>query len=118
MTKNEALKAAIDGKTVRKGSWSGIANLTYGKDGFVLIDSDGNKAPEETIFRLFRTTMSGDWEIVPNQVDFATAWKAYENGKTVQDMFTDLYNKKEERCRFVNFDSKSIRGKWLILEDE
>ena len=68
MTKNEALKAVIEGKQVRCTSWK-----------------------------------EGD-AMQKNYVDFATAWKAYEEGRKIAS------------CLHITVDE--IRGKWLILEEE
>ena len=121
MTRNEALKAAIDGKKVRLIEW--------GKNQYLYFDSlrarfyyfDGN---EEFATNSMAATdirnPHGTWQIVPEYVDFAEAWKAYEEGKTIQSAVSyDKYNKKQEQsiC-FMRFCRKEIRGKWLILEDE
>ena len=116
MTKTEALKAAIDGKKIRCDEWVNQQAYVFWRENCFIHKSEINGNSEQATAQI---TYPGfvTWQIVPEYVDFAEAWKAYENGKTIQDMFTHLYNKKEERCRFVDFDSKSIRGKWLILED-
>jgi len=66
--------------------------------------------------------LSDKWEIVPEYVDFAEAWKAYEEGKTIKSLGdsrwqTEKYSKKISQD-FCAFTAKEIRGKWGILEGE
>ena len=123
MTRNEALKAAIDGKKVRLIEW--------GKNQYLYFDSlrarfyyfDGN---EEFATNSMAATdirnPHGTWQIVPEYVDFAEAWKAYEAGKKIQpEAFVNkkAFIKKNFELNFDNsFKESYIRGKWLILEDE
>ena len=117
MTRNEALKAAIDGKKVKLIEW--------GKNQYLYFDSlrarfyyfDGNE--EFATFSMAETDIRnphGTWQIVPEYVDFAEAWKAYQKEKVIQSVQTG--NKKNKSCGILQkFDEFEISGKWLILED-
>ena len=58
-----------------------------------------------------------DWHVYDEPVDFATAWKAYEDGKTIKSVETDnKYNKFQEReVVYRMFRREEIRGKWEII---
>jgi len=106
MTKTEALKAAIDGERV----------YILGKNDSVYVYWDGHRFLSHddfderyTFFDL--ADYNGEWRIVPKTVDFATAWKAYEEGKTIQDDEGFTYNEDDD----PEFTSAAIRGPWLIL---
>lgn len=112
MTKSEALKAAIDGKKVRNTNWSqpdldriwfNGKQFMFGHEGCELL-LDG------------ASDYDTGWEIVPEYVDFATALKAYEAGKTIRsEKSGTTYPHRNKLLR--SFDLTDIRGKWLILED-
>ena len=116
MTKNEALKKCIDGAKIRHKGYR-ENNLIYfdGEkfvltDGFISMDADGPSLAHKD-----------EWEIVPEYVDFAAAWKAYEawpDRKTIQDEKGTKYKKLQNGCNINFFGDTEIRGKWLILEDE
>jgi len=105
MTKNEALKAVIDGERVRHESWTDGAYLYYAEFGFVL------KPDYKSEITFYDAAHEAGWRIVPKTVDFATAWKAYEEGKTIQDDEGFTYNEDDD----PEFTSAAIRGPWLIL---
>ena len=104
MTKTEALKAAIDGKKVSVNIFAIKWNGKY------FSDDDG-------LEYCIATLPDNGWQIVPEYVDFAEAWKAYEKGRVIQAAQTG--NKKKKLLGLVQmFDEFEIRNKWLILEDE
>ena len=112
MTKNEALKAAIDGKKVRCLGWQTEEKLLFDGKQFVFINSDGES---DRVYDCLN--YSDDWQIVPEFVDFAEAWKAYEDGKTIKSIPCDAEYWVTDGIVDA-FTSEQIRGKWLILEDE
>ena len=117
MTKNEALKAAIDGKKIRNKCWTTPQDVYIFWDGNKFLFADGFHFQEENM----QSRIHDGWQIVPEYVDFATAWKAYEewpDRKTIQDEFGKKYKKIQNGCNFNFFGETAIRGKWLILEDE
>ena len=54
-------------------------------------------------------------EKVSQTVSFATAWKAYEEGKTIQ-WGAMRFSKQHEHGGWP-IPRESIRGQWIILED-
>ena len=116
MTKNEALKAAIDGKKVRNERWVPECYLCFKENQFFVI---GPSAPEGNSLHANGLNYStGKWQIVPEYVDFAYAWKAYEDGKKVQSFKGYVYEKLFNQDRFqVCFTMDEIRGQWQILDD-
>ena len=113
MTKNEALKASIDGKKVRNINWlqPNLDRIWFNGKQFMF----GHEGCE--LFLDGASDYDTGWEIVPEYVDFAEAWNAYEEGKCVKSITGYVYSLKDES----NIDGlliKEIRGKWLILEDE
>lgn len=115
MTKNEALKAAIDGKKVRRSTWNEKEYIQFYGGRFV--DEDGREITD------FSWADSNKWQIVPEYVDFATAFKAYEEGKAIQSVDGDqlgeisVYHKSEKKYFGLCVDAWEIRGKWIILDD-
>ena len=109
MTKNEALKAAIDGKKIQHNEWANDFYFYF----------DGNKFCTNSGADFFPSKANKDnvWQIVPEYVSFTEAWKAFENGKIVQSTQTGNKKKKSDNI-LQKFDEHEIRGKWLILEDE
>lgn len=112
MNKNEALKASIDGAKIRP-----VPKYPHDMD-YVYFDG--------SIFcikyksgREVKCWLLGDceWEIVPEYVDFATAWKAYEAGKIIKGESGKEYQRNEHEHHW-RFSTDDIRGKWIILEDE
>lgn len=121
MTKNEALKAAIDGKRVRCLEWPNQNGyVKWNGEQFVYFMS--NKSSYCVCDCEFSMPGFITWEIVPECVDFAEAWKAYENGNKVESVFSrikfkiNISNKGNRPQHY--FSDREIRGKWLILEDE
>ena len=115
MTKNEALKAAIDGKKIRNDRWMPECYLCFKENQFFVI---GPSAPEGNSLHSNGLAYStGNWQIVPEYVDFAEALKAYRNSATIKSITGEKYSlKREDESLCVNL--KEIEGKWLILEDE
>ena len=114
MTKNEALKAAIDGKKIRNKLWGSSALDFIWFDGRQFLYGHRHQG----CFVPAKCAMDSeeDWEIVPEYVDFAEAWKAYESGKAIQSTISGA-KYKQNRIGGQMFIT-DIRGKWLILEDE
>ncbi len=112
MTKNEALKAAIDGKKIRNKYWiPQDVYIFWDGNGFVF--TDGNHFHPEKM----QSRINDGWQIAPEYVDFATALKAYRNSATIKSITGEKYSlKREDESLCVNL--KEIEGKWLILEDE
>lgn len=111
MTKNEALKAAIDGKKIRLPHFHKQEYVVWHETCFAFHYENGHL--EKATFCLER---NDNWEIVPEYVDFAEAWKAYENGKAIQSTSSGEKYQNKQYGAFIRVDA--IRGKWLILEDE
>lgn len=118
MTKNEALKKCIDGAKITHPSF---VFHQEGKDwvewnGQKFMRCGGRGEPFEVKDSL--DSLDG-WEIVPEYVDFFTAWKAYESDdrKTIQDAKGKKYRKIQNGCDMNFFGETAISGKWLILED-
>lgn len=117
MKKNEALKAAIDGKKVSHKSWDSNFYITW--DGSLFRTEVGE-------IYYFKHACDSEWQIVPEYVDFAEAWNAYEKGKKilpqrwVKDRKDSDYYQKSLTLTELDrvFTDRDIRGKWLILEDE
>ena len=124
MTKNEALKAAIDGKKIRCLEWPNQNGYAiWNGEQFVYFMS--NKSIYCVCDCEFSMPGFITWEIVPEYVDFAEAWKAYDAGKTIKSEFwgsCDVITKNKEPIRDSIyrwcFTPAEIRGKWLILEDK
>ena len=107
MTKNEALKAAIDGKKVR------CRHCKEHDLAHRMLDSIRGNAQAF----LDKSIDDSGFEIVPEYVDFAEALKAYRNSATIKSSTGEKYSlKREDETLCVNL--KEIEGKWLILEDE
>ena len=116
MTKNEALKKCIDGAKIRHKGYR-ENNLIYfdGEkfvltDGFISMNADGPAFAHKD-----------GWQIVPEYVDFATAWKAYEEGKNIKSYCATYCHTNKPQKRQMGLQSiliSEIRGQWLILEDE
>ena len=52
-------------------------------------------------------------------VDFAEAWKAYDNGKRIRSVASECeWLKSTVGSAYHSFSTTEIRGKWVILEDE
>ena len=112
MTKNEALKEVIDGKKVRNTNWSqpNLDRIWFNGKQFMF----GHEGCE--LLLDCASDYDTGWEIVPEYVDFAMAWKAYQKEKVIQSVQTG--NKKNKSCGILQkFDEFEISGKWLILED-
>ena len=107
MTKNEALKATIEGKKVRVKTWQedDVVHFMLDRIGMSVRAFMDEKIPE------------ANYEIVPEYVDFATAWKAYEAGKIIKGESGKEYQRNEHEHHW-RFSTDDIRGKWIILEDE
>ena len=115
MTKNEALKAAIDGKKVTFAKKSNVVYIYWDGMQFMSHDSFGSRPAD---FKL-RAYENQDWQIVPEFVDFAEAWKAYDNGKRIRSVASECeWLKSTVGSAYHSFSTTEIRGKWLILEDE
>ena len=116
MTKNEALKAAIDGKKIRCVQWvNQNAYVFWSGQNFYHVPKVGGNT--ETATAQIVLEQFNDWQIVPEYVDFATALKAYRNSATIKSITGEKYSlKREDETLCVNL--KEIEGKWLILEDE
>lgn len=125
MTKNEALKAAIDGKQVKAPLWDDGIYLVWESGTFKIYSSYlkggasiyGSRFSENPVCH----AVDDGWQIVPKYVDFAEAWKAYESGKTIKCVhYSQQYKKSWFTCpaKPCTFTENEIRGKWLILEDE
>lgn len=113
MTKNEALKAAIDGKKVTNRNLR-EGDYVYWEDNCFMFYSA--RLNEHSRAESSLTLVDG-WELVPEYVDFATAWKAYEAGKTIKSIPCDAEYWVTDGIVDA-FTSEQIRGKWLVLEDE
>lgn len=115
MNKNEALKAAIDGKKIRP--------LDGCRVEYICFDRQSNRFLLKWTGESAVDTFNGDgwnisdWEIVSEYVDFATAWKAYEVGKIIKGESGKEYQRNEHEHHW-RFSTDDIRGKWIILEDE
>lgn len=120
MTKNEALKAAIDGKKIKCLQWGNQnAYVFWSGQNFYHVSKVDGYTGEATV--QIGLEQFNDWEIVPEYVDFATEWKAYEEGKMIKCCHYGQSYKKglHDRCPAnpIKFSTSEIRGKWLILED-
>ena len=122
MTKNEALKAAIDGKKVKCESWLNKNKyIEWQKHRFVVrafgCDNQQDACDSISLYN------NDDWQIVYETVDFATAWQAYERGETIQSCVSGRKHKIEslsligESGNMMFMLIHDIRGEWLILED-
>ena len=111
MTKNEALKAAIDGKKVRNTRWSQpeIDSIWFDGRNFRF----GNNRVSLVVGSALDYEYG--WQIVPEYVDFSEAWDAYEAGKAIQAQNSGITY--HQRNKFLQgFIISDVRGKWLILE--
>ena len=113
MTKNEALKAAIDGKRVQHESWNNYYYITW--DGSVFKTEAGER------YYFYHASNVG-WQIMPELVSFDEAWKAYEQGKKIQSEFwgsVEVVSKGAEPKTGYRwcFTPAEIRGQWQILDD-
>ena len=114
MTKNEALKAAIDGKKIRLPHFHQQEYVVWHETCFAFHYENGHL--EKATFCLER---NDNWEIVPEYVDFAEAWKAYDNGKRIRSVASECeWLKSTVGLDYHSFSTTEIRGKWLILEDK
>ena len=108
------MKAAIDGKKVRPTKETPIEYVYFHCGNFIIKWNNG--------VRDYGVPSYADWQIVPEYVDFAEAWKAYEEGKTVHSVFSDInYNKHWEGTKPSHIPSiltTEIRGEWIILEQD
>jgi hypothetical protein len=114
MNKNEALKAAIDGKKIIPKDWNWIGDYIYWNDYKFLFHHANGK--EEEIQFVFN---NNDWEIVPEYVDFFTAWQAYEEGYRIKHGLLIWCKKYEADDKYNSsigiFSREQIRSKeWLI----
>lgn len=111
LTKNEALKKCIDGAKICHKGYRPNNLIYFDGEKFILtngdvsMDADGPALAHED-----------GWQIVPEYVDFKTAWRAYEEGKLIQSKDGTIHKRsKEEPIGW--FAAQEIRGKWQILED-
>lgn len=118
MKLNEAMKMAIDGNKIRHKLWNKGSHFIWDKDEakFLGITPEGIVSKPWEIINCYG--MTDEWEVMIDYVDFPTAWKAYEEGKTIQSDSGYMFNKKQEKeLVYFSFPRKDVRGKWLILED-
>ena len=97
----QVIQAIRDGRQVKIRGYDPIETSVW----------SGNK----TLY--LKDLLGDDWEIVPEHVDFAEAWKAYEEGKTIKSIPCDAEYWVTDGIVDA-FTSEQIRGKWLILEDK
>lgn len=66
---------------------------------------------------VFTSTMleTYEWTKQPKFVDFAEAWDAYEEGKTIRP-WAYTHTLKKAETRYDTFTSAQIRGKWEVLD--
>lgn len=112
MTKNEALKAAIDGKKIVHPSFCDDSYVYF--NGRQFMRSCINPKDDFAIGDSMHPT--DGYEIVIEYVGFAEAWEAYEEGKEVKSNSSNWHKRWEHEDTSVLLSD--IRGKWLILEDK
>lgn len=115
LTKNEALKAAIDGNKIKCESWLNKNKyIEWQKHRFVVrvfgYDDQQDACDSIALYN------NDDWEIILETVDFSTAWQAYEEGKTIRSLEGDSEYFLSEGIVDA-FTTQQIRGKWIIWED-
>ena len=110
MTKNEALKAAIDGKKVKHKNWE--RSYVYWNNCCFTACYDSH---DNHIFMPSSAPLDG-WQILPELVSFDEAWKAYEQGKHIVSIPGDAEYWDTDGIVDA-FTSDQIRGKWEILDD-
>ena len=117
MTKTEALKAAIDGKKIRCDEWVNQQAYVFWRENCFIhkseINGNSERATAQITYPSFVT-----WKIVHEYVDFAEAWKAYEQGKRIRSVQSGCtYDKKGEMFTIIIITTVEIRGQWIVLED-
>lgn len=106
MTKNEALKACIDGKKVRLPYWAE-------DDMYMYFYGSTFRTKGGDVAYLANWSDVG-WQIVSETFDFATAWKAVNQGKGIQSKESGKsYYKVYSSVPLYSFE---IDGEWLILD--
>ena len=113
MTKNEALKAAIDGGKVKPELTNLLAYVTFEEKSMTFFAhwKDGGKCKF-----LCNSYKNATWQILPELVSFDEAWKAYESGKTIKSIPGDAEHWLTDGIVDA-FTSDQIRGKWQIIDD-
>lgn len=118
MTKNEALKAAIDGAKVKCNKWiiDGLNDYVFW-DGKRFMYQSRNEPPEEVEDAI---DIEDGWEICPKTISFDEAIQAWKQGKRIQSSGRDMWGKPMQYQRednpFPAFCLSEIRGQWQILE--
>jgi len=118
MNKIEALKAALDGKKINCTNWNDP------QGGYLFWDSNRffyhcNIEKNDFDYAHLLCFETG-WQILPTLVDFATALKAFEQGKTIRATEKSIfgYESYQKGARpNPAFTLSEIRGKWEIMED-
>lgn len=70
------------------------------------------------VFEINKNVLNLEWTKVPKLVNFAEAWAAYEEGKSIRSCAKNVYNKSDEPHGYADTNMVSpneIRGKWEIL---
>jgi len=122
MKKNEALKLAIDGKKVHHIASPKVyyvfKNGEFMRfDGYTWLPTYTRSAP--TCKYAIKSEPEDGWEVVPEYVTFAEAWKAYEDGKEIISVrFRNSKRKNSIYCddKSVRFLPEEIREQWIVLE--
>ena len=117
MKKNEALKAAIDGKNIRPVipyTSSTVEYLYFDKSQncFMVVWKDKSQVQQAN----GNSWSALEWEIAPEYVDFTEALKAYKNGKTIQSVKGLQYSMDPYVGRSLYVVHEEIDGEWIIVE--
>jgi len=110
MTKNEALKLAIDGKKVRHEGMLKTNYLYWNGMKFIVEVVGGSEWEASSYMNALE-----DWKVIPEHVNWLTALAAYKGYKKVQSNTGEVYSLNcEDETLCVTLSE--IEGKWLILD--
>ena len=114
MTKNEALKAAIDGKKIRCSVWPNQdAHIFW--DGTRFIHHAGTQFGFAEANSQLMVSDDAVWDIAPEpSCDFPKALTAYRNGYVIESESGYLYSIRDQNSELTSVPFKRLLGKWYI----
>ena len=92
---SEAVKAAMDGKKIRRAAWIDPQLTAYADSGWLYMESPD--CPAKHVDVSVDATLADDWEIVPEPpktMGFMEAWEQAKQGKKIARLSFENYSAK------------------------